>query len=597
MNTMRPSVAANESWNPTSPTADGRWTCEDDGGEAEQVRAVGIEGQRAAGEQHDRHHRRADDGHVAAHELGVEDEGAGRPAAPLHAGLPDGAPRQRGQQGGDERDLRAGQGEHVVRARDAERLRGVLVEARAVAEHHRAHQRLLRAGRDDGEDPRPRPLAGAGGGVAQPAHAARARAGRRAARSSQWPSAWTPARKACAAGSNAPGLPAARGGRRSAQTDTASPSVIAGRAASPPTSMRARPRAGRHPAGHGDRVDVQQEDEPRVARDRVAARDRRGPRRAPRPRARGRARRAASRSYARCSTMPAAAPMPSARRVHRRRRRRAAARSRPAPAARRRGRRGRPATAARPAPRRRRRGRRTGDEEERACRWGHAVSRASRRSVGGARGAAPRMRSVREPSQDGGSGQARRRATTVSRWKVSGNRSNSSTAARHVALGREPLQVAGQGRGVARHVHDGQRAPLGDGPHDVRARARARRVEDDALVRARPPSRAGRPRRPRARCGRCARPDRSTLRSASPTAPASISMPLHPLRPRRQRKGEQPHAGVQVEDGAARGRQAASPRPRGRPAGSGCPGRRTARARGGARPGRWRRSTAPRAAA
>ena len=156
------------------------------------------------------------------------------------------------------------------------------------------------------------------------------------------------------------------------------------------------------------------------------------------------------------------------------------------------------------------------------------------------------------PSQAGHAGR-----TTVSRWKVSGNMSKAAMRVRRVALPREDLEVAPERRRIARDVHD-RRGPAGREQLDhVAARPRARRIEDDPLVR---PRQHGQRRAHVARWMRtCREPGRRAFSRASSTAVGSDLDRAHVLRAAAQGQREEPDPGVEVEDAAAGGQQVDAP--------------------------------------
>ena len=147
---------------------------QEDGGEAEQVRQVRVQVQRAAGEHHDGHDGRAHHGHVAADEHRVEDDRRRREERPGRRGRVE-APDEPEHDAGHERHLRAREREDVVRARDPEGLGSVRLDAGAVADRHRTHESLLGTRQHVREDRFARPLARAGGRAADEVYAAASR--------------------------------------------------------------------------------------------------------------------------------------------------------------------------------------------------------------------------------------------------------------------------------------------------------------------------------------------------------------------------------------------------------------------------------------
>jgi len=106
---------------------------------AEEIGGISRQIEGAPGQDRQGHERGSDNRDVATHEHRVEpDHSAG------HHRLGPGADPQPAQrpddQGGDQRHLRPGEREHVIRARGLEGLRRVLVELRAIPEHHREHE-------------------------------------------------------------------------------------------------------------------------------------------------------------------------------------------------------------------------------------------------------------------------------------------------------------------------------------------------------------------------------------------------------------------------------------------------------------------------
>ena len=144
---------------------------QEDRGEAEKVRQVRVQVQRTAGQHHDRHHRCAHHGNVAAHEDGIEDERRRDEQRPGDRRRFE--PRDEPEdEAGHQRHLRAREGENVIGPRDAECFGRLGLYTGAVPDRHRTHEALLRTGKDVREDRFPRPLASAGRRVAKPAHVA-----------------------------------------------------------------------------------------------------------------------------------------------------------------------------------------------------------------------------------------------------------------------------------------------------------------------------------------------------------------------------------------------------------------------------------------
>ena len=121
-----------------------------------------------------RHHRRAQHGHVAADAARSRRRGSCETAAARADGRGPEPLQGPAQERRHHRHLRAREREHVIGARHAEGLGGLRVERGALAEHHRADQRLLAAGRQGGDEAGPRPTAGAGGPIGQPSDVAAA---------------------------------------------------------------------------------------------------------------------------------------------------------------------------------------------------------------------------------------------------------------------------------------------------------------------------------------------------------------------------------------------------------------------------------------
>ena len=140
---------------------------EGDGGQAEQVRQVGIQVQRAAGEHHDGRDRGPRDRHVATDEDGVEDERRrGEDGRGERGDLETGHRPQ--DEPGHQGDLGARKGKDVVGAGDAKGLGRFGLDARAVAQHHRPDESLLGTRQDVPEQGFPDVLPRPRRGVAEP---------------------------------------------------------------------------------------------------------------------------------------------------------------------------------------------------------------------------------------------------------------------------------------------------------------------------------------------------------------------------------------------------------------------------------------------
>ncbi len=144
---------------------------EEEGGESQEVRGIAIEVEGAAAEHHHGHDRGPQDRHVAAHEGAIEREGGGQEQRARERCRTQ-PPEEPAQEGGDHGHLGAGQREHVVGAGHAEGLGRFRIQGGALPQHHRAHEGLLTAERKRGGEACARPPARPRGAVAEPSRRA-----------------------------------------------------------------------------------------------------------------------------------------------------------------------------------------------------------------------------------------------------------------------------------------------------------------------------------------------------------------------------------------------------------------------------------------